>query len=182
MVEETVDLDELANHNYVLVPSFDATLEKTRDKLIEVMDGLDREHENVANDLGLDQEKKLHLEKHQVYGYSLRVTKAVSCILQVDRSTPGPRYVAAKRLLRCLCCFRIIQEVSKMKNKSGYIELATQKSGTIFTTRKLRSLSEEHTELTQLYEKQQRSLVKEVVGIACQLSHSEPNDNLCSHL
>jgi hypothetical protein len=25
----------------------------------------------------LDMEKKLHLEKHQVYGYSLRVTKAV---------------------------------------------------------------------------------------------------------
>ena len=41
-----------------------------------------------------------------------------------------------------------------------------QKSGTIFTTRALKGLSEEHNELTQQYEKQQRSLVKEVVAIA----------------
>jgi DNA mismatch repair protein MSH2 len=78
MVEETIDLDELANHNYVLVASFDPNLEEIRDKLIVVMDSLDAEHERVANDMGLDLEKKLHLEKHHVYGYSLRVTKAVS--------------------------------------------------------------------------------------------------------
>jgi DNA mismatch repair protein MSH2 len=77
MVEETIDLDELANHNYVLVATFDPNLEQIRDKLIGVMDSLDAEHEKVANDMGLDMEKKLHLEKHQVYGYSLRITKAV---------------------------------------------------------------------------------------------------------
>lgn len=55
--------------------------------------------------------------------------------------------------------------MTKIKGK-GYIDLATQKSGTIFTTRKLKKLSEEHTELTQLYEKTQRGLVKEVVAIA----------------
>ncbi len=57
-----------------------------------------------------------------------------------------------------------LQEVNKIKGK--YIDLATQKSGSIFTTKKLKSLSEEHNSLTQLYEKTQRSLVKEVVGIA----------------
>ena len=41
-----------------------------------------------------------------------------------------------------------------------------QKSGTIFTTRTLKNLSEEHGDLTAQYEKQQRSLVKEVVAIA----------------
>ena len=80
MVEETIDLDELANHNYVLVASFDPNLEQIRDKLIGVMDSLDAEHSKVADELSLDMEKKLHLEKHQVYGYSLRVTKAV-CFL-----------------------------------------------------------------------------------------------------
>jgi DNA mismatch repair ATPase MutS len=58
------------------------------------------------------------------------------------------------------------QEAGKLKNKPKYIELAVQKSGTIFTTRALKGLSEEHSELTQQYEKQQRSLVKEVVAIA----------------
>lgn len=78
MVEETIDLDELSNHNYVLQASFDEQLEAIRDKLITVMDGLDAEHKRVAEKTGLDMEKKLHLEKHQVHGYSLRVTKAVS--------------------------------------------------------------------------------------------------------
>lgn len=77
MVEETIDLDESANHNYVLVASFDPLLERIRDKLIGVMDALDAEHSKVADEMSLDMEKKLHLEKHQVYGYSLRVTKAV---------------------------------------------------------------------------------------------------------
>lgn len=77
MVEETIDLDELAHHNYVLMATFDVNLEKIRDKLIKVMDGLDAEHERVANDLNVDMEKKLHLEKHHVYSYSLRMTKAV---------------------------------------------------------------------------------------------------------
>ncbi len=81
MVEETIDLDELANHNYVLQASFDENLEEIKSRLIGVMDALDAEHEAVARATGLDMEKKLHLERHQVYGYSLRVTKAVSLIL-----------------------------------------------------------------------------------------------------
>ena len=78
MVEETIDLDELAHHNFVLQAAFDPTLEEIKGKLIGVMDGLDDEHDAVANATGIDKEKKLHLEKHHVYGYSLRVTKAVS--------------------------------------------------------------------------------------------------------
>lgn len=78
MVEETIDLDELAHHNFVLQAAFDPALEDIKSKLMGVMDGLDEEHDAVANATGIDKEKKLHLEKHHVYGYSLRVTKAVS--------------------------------------------------------------------------------------------------------
>jgi DNA mismatch repair protein MSH2 len=78
MVEETIDLDELAHHNFVLQAAFDPALEEIKSKLMGVMDGLDEEHDAVATATGLDKEKKLHLEKHHVYGYSLRVTKAVS--------------------------------------------------------------------------------------------------------
>lgn len=63
--------------------------------------------------------------------------------------------------------------MTKIKGK-GYIDLATQKSGTIFTTRKLKKLSEEYTELTQLYEKTQRGLVKEVVAIAGKFGWFQP--------
>lgn len=63
-----------------------------------------------------------------------------------------------------------LQEASLIRNKKEYIDLATQKSGTIFTTKTLKALSEEYFRLQELYEKQQRHLVKEVVSIAGELS------------
>jgi hypothetical protein len=41
------------------------------------------------------------------------------------------------------------------------------KAGMYFTTKTLRSLAEDHKDYTEQYEKAQRSLVKEVVDIAC---------------
>ncbi|WVQ85977.1 hypothetical protein IAT38_008145 [Cryptococcus sp. DSM 104549] len=133
MVEETIDLDELANHNFVILPSIDEELQRYRDELLSVRDQLDEEHRRVGDDLGIDIDKKLHLENHQVYKYSFRITKA---------------------------------EAALIRNKKNYIDLATQKSGTIFTTKTLKGLSEEYFRLQELYDKQQRHLVKEVVGIA----------------
>ncbi|WVW80934.1 hypothetical protein I302_102925 [Kwoniella bestiolae CBS 10118] len=133
MVEDTIDLAELKNHNIVLRPDFDPNLQTIRGQLLAIRDQLDEEHRRVGDDLGLDIEKKLHLENHQVYKYSFRVTKA---------------------------------EAGTLRGKKGYTELATQKSGTIFNTKHLKELSEEYFELQDKYEKTQRHLVKEVVGIA----------------
>jgi DNA mismatch repair ATPase MutS len=91
MVEETIDLDELAHHNFVLQAAFDPALEDIKTRLIGVMDGLDEEHDNVASATGIDKEKKLHLEKHHVYGYSLRVTKAASIFLSRQCATANVR-------------------------------------------------------------------------------------------
>ncbi|WVQ63233.1 uncharacterized protein L199_001384 [Kwoniella botswanensis] len=133
MVEDTIDLDELKNHNIMLRPEFDENLQQFRAQLLQIRDQLDEEHVRVGRDLGLDIEKKLHLENHQVYKYSFRVTKA---------------------------------EAGTLRGKKGYTELATQKSGTIFNTRHLKELSEAYFDLQGKYEKTQRHLVKEVVGIA----------------
>jgi DNA mismatch repair protein MSH2 len=78
MVEDTIDLEELQNHNYVLLPTLDDDLARFRDELVATRDQLDDEHRRVGEDLGVDIEKKLHLENHQVYKYSFRITKAVS--------------------------------------------------------------------------------------------------------
>ena len=78
MVEQTLDLDELENHNFVIKPDFDARLQTLADKLKRTRDGLDAEHKRAARDLGLDLDKKLHLENSPTYGYVLRVSKAVS--------------------------------------------------------------------------------------------------------
>ncbi|RDB16061.1 DNA mismatch repair protein msh-2 [Hypsizygus marmoreus] len=75
MVEQTLDLDELDHHNYVIKPDYDPKLKELAAKLAEVRDGLDEEHQDVGRDLDIDLDKKLHLENNQVYGYCFRVTK-----------------------------------------------------------------------------------------------------------
>ena len=94
MVEQTLDLDELDNHKYVIKPDYDPKLRELSKKLSQVIsshisntflliylkirDELDKEHVEVGSDLGIELDKKLHLENNQVYGYCLRVTKNVS--------------------------------------------------------------------------------------------------------
>jgi DNA mismatch repair protein MSH2 len=86
MVEETIDLEELDKHrNCVLKPDYDQELMEIRQQLESTRDGLDAEHRRVGRDLNLDIEKKLHLENHQVYKYSFRVTKAVGELWRSSR-------------------------------------------------------------------------------------------------
>ncbi|XP_006463889.1 hypothetical protein AGABI2DRAFT_187339 [Agaricus bisporus var. bisporus H97] len=75
MVEATLDLDELDNHNYVIKPDYDERLQQLAEKLKRVRDGLDSEHTVVGDDLNIELDKKLHLENNQVYGYCFRLTK-----------------------------------------------------------------------------------------------------------
>ena len=44
--------------------------------------------------------------------------------------------------------------------------MATQKSGSIFTTARLRELSDNYFDAMREYERKQNKLVKEIVGIA----------------
>ncbi|KAF8189384.1 DNA mismatch repair protein MSH2 [Pholiota molesta] len=75
MVEQTLDLDQLDGHNYVIKPDYDPKLQELAEKLKQVRDGLDEEHGKAGEDLGLELDKKLHLENNQVYGYCFRLTK-----------------------------------------------------------------------------------------------------------
>lgn len=62
--------------------------------------------------------------------------------------------------------FRLTRtDASCLRTHKGYIELSTQKAGVYFTSRALKSLSEESSELSAEYNKTQSSLVKEVVEI-----------------
>ncbi|KAI0342296.1 DNA mismatch repair protein [Trametopsis cervina] len=75
MVQDTIDLDELENHNFVVKPEYDAELEELAGKLKVIRDGLDLEHKRVGRELDLDLDKKLHLENSQVHGYCFRISK-----------------------------------------------------------------------------------------------------------
>ncbi|KAI9458862.1 DNA mismatch repair protein [Lactarius psammicola] len=75
MVEQTLDLSELDRHNYAIKPDYDPRLQKLADQISAARDGLDEEHRDVANDLNLELDKKLHLENSTAYGYAFRLTK-----------------------------------------------------------------------------------------------------------
>lgn len=77
MVEATIDLAELerAPNNYIILSEHDEQLARLATTIARVRDGLDAEHARAGRDLGLELNKKLHLEKSDKYGYCLRVSK-----------------------------------------------------------------------------------------------------------
>ncbi|KAF3911672.1 hypothetical protein AA313_de0202885 [Arthrobotrys entomopaga] len=75
MVETTVDLDALENHEYIIKPEFDDSLRTIRTKLDALQRDLAKEHRNVSNDLSQEMDKKLFLENHRVHGWCFRLTR-----------------------------------------------------------------------------------------------------------
>ncbi|KIJ14608.1 hypothetical protein PAXINDRAFT_163339 [Paxillus involutus ATCC 200175] len=75
MVETTLDLASLDTHTYAIKPEYDEGLQGLATKLMETRDGLDAEHRAAGKDLGLELDKKLHLENSATYGYCFRLTK-----------------------------------------------------------------------------------------------------------
>ncbi|KAG6332316.1 hypothetical protein ID866_6775 [Astraeus odoratus] len=85
MVEATLDLDSLETHTYTIKPEYDEGLQVLATKLMEVRDGLDAEHRATGRDLGLELNKKLHLENSATYGYCFRLTKNDAKVLSKNK-------------------------------------------------------------------------------------------------
>jgi DNA mismatch repair protein MSH2 len=133
MVETTVDLDAVDNHEYKIKPEFDDSLRIITKKIDKLRSEMDAEHRAASHDLGQEMDKKLFLEHHKVYGWCMRLTRA---------------------------------EASVIRNKSHYQECQTQKNGVYFTTKKLQSIRREWDQLSENYNRTQKSLVDEVVSVA----------------
>ncbi|KAF7318276.1 DNA mismatch repair protein 2 [Mycena chlorophos] len=152
MTEQTIDLDEVDRHNYVIKPEYNEKLGELAEKLTKAMNGLDGVHREVSRQLDLEIDKKLHLENNATYGYCFRVTKNDAKGKDID-------------------------------SKHGYIELGMTKSGSFFTTKKLKSHAEDHRDYSDSYQKAQRDLVREVVEIAKTYTPVlESLDNVIAHL
>nr|WJN24902.1 MSH2 [Tranzscheliella williamsii] len=82
LVETTLDLNELAGHNFVIKPDFDEGLKQIKEALDDTRDKLDEQHRLAGKELRMDIEKKLHLENHHVYGYCLRVTRTDASLVR----------------------------------------------------------------------------------------------------
>ncbi|KAI1264490.1 DNA mismatch repair protein msh-2 [Xylariaceae sp. FL1019] len=81
MVETTVDLDALDNHEFIIKPEFDDGLRIVRKKLDKLRSNMDTEFRNVAKDLNQEQGKKIFLENQKVHGWCMRLTRTeAGCI------------------------------------------------------------------------------------------------------
>ncbi|KAF4628976.1 hypothetical protein G7Y89_g9175 [Cudoniella acicularis] len=81
MVETTVDLDAMDNHEYKIKPEFDDGLRMIRKKLDKLKYEMDQEHRAASQDLGQEMDKKLFLENHKVHGWCMRLTRTeAGCI------------------------------------------------------------------------------------------------------
>ncbi|KAL2919102.1 MSH2 protein [Polyrhizophydium stewartii] len=132
LVETTVDLEAVENHEYLIKADFHEELQDTRARMNEVLAALQPEAERVAVSLGVEFEKRLKFERNSQYGHHLRLSRA---------------------------------DASKIRGKPEFLEMSTQKAGVLFTTQKLRMLSNEFIELTESYEALQGNLAKEVITI-----------------
>ncbi|KAI9850994.1 MAG: MutS-like protein [Thelocarpon superellum] len=75
MVETTVDLDALDNHEFIIKPEFDDALRTIRQKLDKLKYDMEVEHRRVGRELNQDTEKKLFLDTHKVHGWCFRLTR-----------------------------------------------------------------------------------------------------------
>ncbi|KAF8582578.1 DNA mismatch repair protein [Ramaria rubella] len=82
MVEQTIDLSDTSSHTYVIKPEYDERLQDLAEELGQYRDALDHEHRRVGRELGLELDKRLHLENKDTVGYVFRVTKTDAKAIQ----------------------------------------------------------------------------------------------------
>ncbi|ODA75993.1 hypothetical protein RJ55_08275 [Drechmeria coniospora] len=82
MVEQTVDLDALDRHEYVIKSEYDQSLRVIRRKLDQLDRSIRQEFTEAARDLGQEADKKIFLETgHKVHGVCMRLTRQeAACI------------------------------------------------------------------------------------------------------
>lgn len=84
MVETTVDLEALDNHEFIIKPEFDDDLRSISTRLEKIRKSMQVEHTRVGNDLDQDIDKKLFLENHKTHGWCFRLTRNVSSHTQLS--------------------------------------------------------------------------------------------------
>ncbi|KAJ3032339.1 MutS-like protein [Rhizophlyctis rosea] len=75
MVEQTIDLEAYDDHDVRIKASYDEGLQAIRDEMEETKEQFEPEAQRVADDLGLEYEKKLKFEHNAQFGHILRLTR-----------------------------------------------------------------------------------------------------------
>ncbi|RDD41891.1 DNA mismatch repair protein Msh2 [Trichoplax sp. H2] len=99
LIETTVDLDSVANHEFVIKPSIDPDLQEYRNQMDDLIEQISRLLSLAARDLGLEANKSIKLESNSQFGYYFRVTlkeeKALRSnkrFMMIDTNKHGVRF------------------------------------------------------------------------------------------
>ncbi|XP_060580063.1 DNA mismatch repair protein Msh2-like [Ruditapes philippinarum] len=99
MVEATMDLDQVENHEFVIKADFDEGLTALKEKMDKLEDNIKGQLNKVCMDLGLEPNKVLKLESNAQLGYFFRVTLKEEKVLRnnknyitIDTKTNGVRF------------------------------------------------------------------------------------------
>ncbi|KAJ1560303.1 MutS-like protein, partial [Nowakowskiella sp. JEL0078] len=138
LVETTVDLKTAENDNeFQIKPDYDPELTELKEKMDSIFKKLRLEAEVIAEEVGMEIEKKLKFEKTPQHGYHMRVSR---------------------------------NDGAKIRSTSKFVEIATLKTGLLFTTARLRRLSEEYQEVSNSYSKHQAAFITEILKICATYS------------
>ncbi|EGW35816.1 uncharacterized protein SPAPADRAFT_48774 [Spathaspora passalidarum NRRL Y-27907] len=87
LVQTTIDLSpldsgDLLHNDFNIRPEFDSSLVEINNKLQSSLANIKQLHADVADDLNMEVDKKLKLEKHIQHGWCFRVTRIDSVVLR----------------------------------------------------------------------------------------------------
>lgn len=147
MIEDTIDFDALSRNEYCLRPDFDSDLQEISIEKGKVLDAMEPEFRRVCSTLKLEAGKKCKMEKNNVYGYFFRVSRLDATKLS-SLGGGGKKNSGDSD-----------EEDGEGDDGKAYTELATLKSGVLFTTPKLSQLARRYDALSEDYADKQSALV-----------------------
>ncbi|CAL6334475.1 unnamed protein product [Bathycoccus prasinos] len=147
LIEHAVDLNKIPDE-YVISAEFDDTLALLEQQKISTEEEINVVWQEAAEDLTMERDKQLKLEKNNQHGYFFRLTKK-------DET-------AAR---------------SKLSKSAQFQILEAKKDGSKFTNKKLRALSQKRLEIDRTYEAKQKHLVQRVLDLDVLCAFAEVAQN-----